>query len=162
MPEGALSLLMGLMRHCCCVFLETELSQALREFRVSGAGCDFQDVISAIASTSNVGRTSAAAFSVINNAVAQPPTKTSSPRIGLNNLAASARHPLDEKFPEWGESPYCTVGLKGTIRLSDLLTISTCSSRSSTTISIIGSVMRKWKNSCGMVRAGFASTPSAS
>ena len=39
-------------------------------------------MISAIASTSNVGRTSAAAMSVINNAVAQPPTKTNSPRIG--------------------------------------------------------------------------------
>jgi 3' terminal RNA ribose 2'-O-methyltransferase Hen1 len=34
----------------------------------------------------------------------------------------AARHPLDEKFPEWGESPYYTVGLKGTLRLSDLLT----------------------------------------
>jgi 3' terminal RNA ribose 2'-O-methyltransferase Hen1 len=32
------------------------------------------------------------------------------------------RHALDEKFPEWGESPYFTVMLKGTIRLSDLLT----------------------------------------
>jgi hypothetical protein len=35
------------------------------------------------------GRTSAAALSVINKAVAQPPTKTNSPRIGSNNLAAS-------------------------------------------------------------------------
>jgi 3' terminal RNA ribose 2'-O-methyltransferase Hen1 len=32
------------------------------------------------------------------------------------------RHALDEKFPEWGESPYFTVSLKGKIRLSDLLT----------------------------------------
>ena len=32
------------------------------------------------------------------------------------------RHPLDEKFPEWGESPYFTVTLKGTTRLSELLT----------------------------------------
>ncbi|MGA7853654.1 MAG: 3' terminal RNA ribose 2'-O-methyltransferase Hen1 [Candidatus Acidiferrales bacterium] len=32
------------------------------------------------------------------------------------------RHPLDEKFPEWGESSYFTVTLKGTIRLSELLT----------------------------------------
>jgi 3' terminal RNA ribose 2'-O-methyltransferase Hen1 len=31
------------------------------------------------------------------------------------------RHRLDEKFPEWGDSPYFTVALKGTIRLSDLL-----------------------------------------
>jgi 3' terminal RNA ribose 2'-O-methyltransferase Hen1 len=32
------------------------------------------------------------------------------------------RHPLDTKFSEWGESPYFTVSLKATIRLSDLLT----------------------------------------
>jgi 3' terminal RNA ribose 2'-O-methyltransferase Hen1 len=32
------------------------------------------------------------------------------------------RHPLDRKFPEWGESPYFTVTLKATVRLSDLLT----------------------------------------
>jgi len=32
------------------------------------------------------------------------------------------RHPLDTKFPEWGESAYFTVTLKATVRLSDLLT----------------------------------------
>jgi 3' terminal RNA ribose 2'-O-methyltransferase Hen1 len=32
------------------------------------------------------------------------------------------RHPLDTKFSEWGESPYFTVNLKATVRLSDLLT----------------------------------------
>jgi 3' terminal RNA ribose 2'-O-methyltransferase Hen1 len=32
------------------------------------------------------------------------------------------RHPLDIKFPEWGESAYFTVTLKATVRLSDLLT----------------------------------------
>jgi len=31
-------------------------------------------------------------------------------------------HILDEKFPEWGESPYFTVTLNGTMRLRDLLT----------------------------------------
>jgi 3' terminal RNA ribose 2'-O-methyltransferase Hen1 len=31
-------------------------------------------------------------------------------------------HPLDEKFPEWGESRYFTVTLKVTTRLRDLLT----------------------------------------
>ena len=31
-------------------------------------------------------------------------------------------HPLDEKFPEWGDGPYYTVGLKGNVRLQDLLT----------------------------------------
>jgi 3' terminal RNA ribose 2'-O-methyltransferase Hen1 len=34
----------------------------------------------------------------------------------------ATRHPLDEEFPEWGESPYFTVTLKATVRLSDLLT----------------------------------------
>jgi 3' terminal RNA ribose 2'-O-methyltransferase Hen1 len=32
------------------------------------------------------------------------------------------RHPLDTKFPEWGESAYFTVTLKAIVRLSDLLT----------------------------------------
>src|SRR6185437_13475955 len=32
------------------------------------------------------------------------------------------RHELDEKFPEWGESPYYTVELRGNVRLRDLLT----------------------------------------
>jgi 3' terminal RNA ribose 2'-O-methyltransferase Hen1 len=40
----------------------------------------------------------------------------------LSYEVTAARHFLDDKFPEWGESPYYTVGLKGTLRLSDLLT----------------------------------------
>lgn len=32
------------------------------------------------------------------------------------------RHVLDERFPEWGESPYYTVELSSTTRLQDLLT----------------------------------------
>ena len=32
------------------------------------------------------------------------------------------RHELDQKFPEWGESPYYTVELSATTRLQDLLT----------------------------------------
>lgn len=32
-----------------------------------------------------------------------------------------ARLPLDEQFPEWGESDYYRLGLSGTVRLSDLL-----------------------------------------
>jgi 3' terminal RNA ribose 2'-O-methyltransferase Hen1 len=34
----------------------------------------------------------------------------------------ATRHPLDEEFPEWGESSYFTVTLKATVRLNDLLT----------------------------------------
>jgi 3' terminal RNA ribose 2'-O-methyltransferase Hen1 len=34
----------------------------------------------------------------------------------------AARHPLDEQFPEWGESQYYTVELSGKVRLQDLLT----------------------------------------
>lgn len=33
----------------------------------------------------------------------------------------TTRHALDEKFPDWGESPYYTVQLEGTVRLRDLL-----------------------------------------
>jgi 3' terminal RNA ribose 2'-O-methyltransferase Hen1 len=40
----------------------------------------------------------------------------------LGYEVTASRHTLDEKFPEWGESAYFTVTLKGTIRLSDLLT----------------------------------------
>jgi len=32
------------------------------------------------------------------------------------------RHPLDEHFPEWGESAYYTVRLRGEVQLCDLLT----------------------------------------
>lgn len=31
------------------------------------------------------------------------------------------RHPLDERFPDWGESPYFSVTISGTCRLADLL-----------------------------------------
>jgi 3' terminal RNA ribose 2'-O-methyltransferase Hen1 len=31
------------------------------------------------------------------------------------------RHPLDERFPEWGEGPYHTVELRAEVRLRDLL-----------------------------------------
>jgi 3' terminal RNA ribose 2'-O-methyltransferase Hen1 len=40
----------------------------------------------------------------------------------LGYEVTATRHALDEKFPEWGESSYYTVRLKGTIRLSELLT----------------------------------------
>jgi 3' terminal RNA ribose 2'-O-methyltransferase Hen1 len=39
----------------------------------------------------------------------------------LGYLVAATRHPLDEKFPEWGESPYYTVSLSARCRLRDLL-----------------------------------------
>jgi 3' terminal RNA ribose 2'-O-methyltransferase Hen1 len=39
----------------------------------------------------------------------------------LGYAVAAARHPLDEQFPEWGESPYFTVELAATVRLADLL-----------------------------------------
>jgi len=34
----------------------------------------------------------------------------------------ATKHPLDEQFPEWGESQYYTVELSGAVRLQDLLT----------------------------------------
>ncbi len=39
----------------------------------------------------------------------------------LGYWVTAERHPLDPKFPDWGESPYFTVGLTATTRLRDLL-----------------------------------------
>ncbi|HET9836700.1 MAG TPA: 3' terminal RNA ribose 2'-O-methyltransferase Hen1 [Candidatus Angelobacter sp.] len=39
----------------------------------------------------------------------------------LGYKVTAERHPLDEKFPEWGEGPYYRVTLEGTVRLQDLL-----------------------------------------
>ena len=40
----------------------------------------------------------------------------------LGYTVRATNHPLDENFPEWGESRYFTVDLEGTVRLQDLLT----------------------------------------
>ncbi len=40
----------------------------------------------------------------------------------LGYAVAAHRHPLDEQFPDWGESPYFTVGLAAHCRLRELLT----------------------------------------
>lgn len=40
----------------------------------------------------------------------------------LGYQVAVTHHPLDEKFPEWGESPYYRVTMRGRVRLQDLLT----------------------------------------
>ncbi len=40
----------------------------------------------------------------------------------LGYEVTATRHALDDKFPEWGDSPYFTVTLKATARLTDLLT----------------------------------------
>jgi RNA repair, ligase-Pnkp-associating, region of Hen1 len=39
----------------------------------------------------------------------------------LGYTATTEHHPLDEKFPEWGDGPYYAVKLQGTVRLKDLL-----------------------------------------
>jgi 3' terminal RNA ribose 2'-O-methyltransferase Hen1 len=39
----------------------------------------------------------------------------------LGYAVTARRHPLDETFPDWGESPYFTVGLRATCRLQQLL-----------------------------------------
>jgi 3' terminal RNA ribose 2'-O-methyltransferase Hen1 len=39
----------------------------------------------------------------------------------LGYAVTATRHPLDERFPEWGESPYHTVTLAATRRLHELL-----------------------------------------
>ena len=40
----------------------------------------------------------------------------------LGYAVESVRQPLDERFPEWGESPYFSVTIRGTKTLSELLT----------------------------------------
>lgn len=40
----------------------------------------------------------------------------------LGYTVDAVRHPLDERFPEWGESPYFSVTITGTKLLSELLT----------------------------------------
>jgi 3' terminal RNA ribose 2'-O-methyltransferase Hen1 len=39
----------------------------------------------------------------------------------LGYEVSSTRHPLDERFPEWGDGPYHSVELRATCRLRDLL-----------------------------------------
>jgi RNA repair, ligase-Pnkp-associating, region of Hen1 len=39
----------------------------------------------------------------------------------LGYTVTTQHHPLDEKFPEWGDGPYYAVKLEGTVRLKDLL-----------------------------------------
>ena len=40
----------------------------------------------------------------------------------LGYTVTTTHHPLDERFPEWGESPYCSVTITGTKTLAELLT----------------------------------------
>ncbi|QDU23517.1 3' terminal RNA ribose 2'-O-methyltransferase Hen1 [Urbifossiella limnaea] len=40
----------------------------------------------------------------------------------LGYAVEATRHPLDEHFPEWGESPYFSVAVRHTVTLSELLT----------------------------------------
>ncbi|MEW4488145.1 3' terminal RNA ribose 2'-O-methyltransferase Hen1 [Thalassoglobus sp. JC818] len=40
----------------------------------------------------------------------------------LGYAVEAVRHPLDEQFPEWGESPYYSATIQGTKTLSELLT----------------------------------------
>lgn len=40
----------------------------------------------------------------------------------LGYTISAERHRLDDKVPDWGDSPYFTVGLAGNVRLQDLLT----------------------------------------
>ncbi|HEY1187471.1 MAG TPA: 3' terminal RNA ribose 2'-O-methyltransferase Hen1 [Gemmata sp.] len=40
----------------------------------------------------------------------------------LGYAVEAVRHPLDERFPEWGESPYFSVTVRHTVTLSELLT----------------------------------------
>jgi 3' terminal RNA ribose 2'-O-methyltransferase Hen1 len=66
----------------------------------------------------------------------------------------AVHHTLDEQFPEWGESAYYTVTLRGQKRLRDLLSTSTCSCRSWTTKALLGRRRRSGEVGCGTAKGG--------
>jgi 3' terminal RNA ribose 2'-O-methyltransferase Hen1 len=79
----------------------------------------------------------------------------------LGYEVTAIRHPLDEKFPEWGDSSYFTVTLKSTIRLSDLLT------HLYVLVPVLDDDKHYWvattklKSFYGMAKAGFGIIPNA-
>jgi 3' terminal RNA ribose 2'-O-methyltransferase Hen1 len=80
----------------------------------------------------------------------------------LGYTVHATQHALDERFPEWGESPYFTVGFDGTLRLQELLAhlyvlVPVMTSRSTT-----GLARPRWRSCCAAARAGFHRTPIAS
>ncbi len=69
--------------------------------------------------------------------------------------------PLDQAFPDWGDSAYVDLRLTAsTITLAAALKMSCC--RCSTTPSTTGSAQTKLTSCCGPATAGWAATPSAS
>jgi 3' terminal RNA ribose 2'-O-methyltransferase Hen1 len=76
----------------------------------------------------------------------------------LGYSVAAEHHPLDEKFPEWGEGPYFSVSLAGTVRLQDLLNHLYVLVPVLDAESITGSARMKLKNSCGRVKGGWHPT----
>ena len=71
----------------------------------------------------------------------------------------AVRFPLDERFPDWGDSPYFSVTVRKTTTLAELLThlyvlIPVFDSRSTT-----GSARTRWKSCSPRARAGWLGHP---
>ena len=73
----------------------------------------------------------------------------------LGYVVTAERHPLDEKFQEWGEGPYYTVTLTGNVRLRDLLNHLYVLVPVLDAESITGSAMQKWRSCCAREEAGW-------
>ena len=71
----------------------------------------------------------------------------------LGYAVEAARCRLDERFPEWGESPYFAVTIAKTTTLADVLT-----HRCSTTRSTTGSAKTRWKSCLARARTGCPGT----
>ena len=67
----------------------------------------------------------------------------------------AVRYPLDEKFEEWGPSPYYSVTLSKTTTLSELLTHLYVLIPVSTTSSITTLATKSWRSSSSTVRDGW-------
>ena len=78
----------------------------------------------------------------------------------LGYAVEAIRHPLDERFPEWGDSPYFSVTISKTTTLSELLThlyvlIPVFDNPSTTS-----SATTSWRSCWQRAAAGWPATPS--
>ena len=80
----------------------------------------------------------------------------------LGYAVHAVQHPLDEQFPEWGESPYFTVELDGRVRLRELLSHLYVLVPVLDTTSTTGSATPRSRSCCATARGGWPPTPSAS
>ncbi len=72
----------------------------------------------------------------------------------------ATRHALDDTFPDWGDSPYFTVELRGQRPLRELLAhLYVSSSRCWMTTNTTGSARTRWRSCSARARDGWNRTP---